>query len=224
MTSQRQHESLSSQRPAMRTRIKICGMTRREDVQAAAQLGVDAIGLVFYAASKRCLTLAQARELVRSVPAFVTVTGLFLDASRAEVQHTLDAVRLDLLQFHGSESPEFCAAFGRPYVKALAMRVQPDLVDCAKRYHGAAALLLDSHLPGQAGGTGTTFDWHALPRLSDMPLILAGGLDASNVGEAIRALRPYAVDVSSGVESAPGIKDAVRMAEFVREVNRVASA
>lgn len=208
----------------MRTRIKFCGMTRRQDIQAAEQLGVDAIGLVFYARSRRYLTPAQARELARPVSAFVTVTGLFLDASEDEVRRTLDSVRLDLLQFHGNESPEFCAAFGRPYVKALSMRSQPDLADCARRYHGAAALLLDSHLPGQAGGTGTTFDWRTVPQLPDMPLILAGGLDTSNVAEAIRAVRPYAVDVSSGVESAPGIKDVVRMTEFVREVNRVASA
>lgn len=208
----------------MRTRIKFCGMTRRQDIQAAEQLGVDAIGLVFYAGSRRCLTLTQAQELTRSVSAFVTVTGLFLDASEAAVQRTLDAVRLDLLQFHGNESPEFCAAFGRPYVKALSMRAQPDLADCARRYHGAAALLLDSHLPGQAGGTGTIFDWRAVPQVPGMPLILAGGLHAANVAEAIRAVRPYAVDVSSGVESAPGIKDVAKMAEFVREVNRVASA
>ncbi|MGH6876734.1 MAG: phosphoribosylanthranilate isomerase [Rhizomicrobium sp.] len=205
----------------MRTRIKICGMTRPADVQAAARLGVDAIGLVFHAHSARHLNLARAGELVRSVPAFVTVTGLFLDASRTEVQRTLDAVRLDLLQFHGEESPEFCRGFGRPYVKALAMGAAPDLADCARRYHDAAALLLDSHVPGQAGGTGTTFDWQHVPQGADLPLILAGGLNAANVAAAIRAVHPYAVDVSSGVESAPGIKDAVRMTEFVREVNRV---
>lgn len=208
----------------MRTRIKICGMTRRADVQAAARLGVDAIGLVFYAGSRRHLTLAQARELVHALPAFVTVTGLFLDAARAEVERTLDAVPLDLLQFHGSESPEFCGAFGRPYVKAVPMPALPDLENWARRYHDASALLLDSHRPGQAGGTGQTFDWASVPAVDTLPLILAGGLNSANVAEAIRAVGPYAVDVSSGVESAPGIKDVTRMREFVQEVNRVTSA
>lgn len=208
----------------MRTRIKICGVTRPEDLQAAARLGVDAIGLVFYPRSPRCLTLSQARELARAAPAFLTVTGLFLDATRDDVQRTLDEVRLGLLQFHGTEPPEFCRAFGQPYIKAVAMGAQPNLMDYVRRYHDAAALLLDNHASGQPGGTGEVFDWSAVPRVISMPLILAGGLRASNVAAAVRQVQPYGVDVSSGVESAPGIKDAAKMAEFVCEVNRVATA
>ncbi|HET7922195.1 MAG TPA: phosphoribosylanthranilate isomerase [Gammaproteobacteria bacterium] len=196
-------------------------MTRGEDVEAAARLGVDAVGLVFHEASPRHVSIAQARELVTRLPAFVTVTGLFLDPEREQVQTVLDQVRIDLLQFHGSESPEFCRSFSRRYIKAVPMGSQVDIADYARRYADAAALLLDSHASGQKGGTGVTFEWSRVPQFSGPPLILAGGLRPGNVAAAIGRIRPYGVDVSSGVESAPGIKDTRRMMEFVNEVNRV---
>ena len=208
----------------MRVRIKVCGMTRTEDVAEAARLGVDAVGLVFYPKSPRNVGIDQARELVTALPAFVTVTALFLDPDRDHVQRVLDNVRVELLQFHGGEPAEFCRSFGRPYIKAVPMGGQVDVSEYAQRHAGAAALLLDSHAAGQRGGTGVSFDWASLPKVEGPPVIVAGGLNPSNVATAIRIVRPYGVDVSSGVESAPGIKDAGKMADFVSEVNRAADA
>jgi phosphoribosylanthranilate isomerase len=199
-------------------------MTRAEDVAQAARLGVDAVGLVFYPKSPRNVSAEQARELVAVLPAFVTVTALFLDPSRDDVQRVLDNVRVELLQFHGGEPAEFCRGFGRPYIKAVPMGSQADVAEYAHRHAGAAALLLDSHVAGQGGGTGVSFDWASLPKVEGPPLILAGGLNPSNVATAIRIVRPYGVDVASGVESAPGVKDPQKMAEFVREVSRAADA
>ncbi len=195
-------------------------MTRTEDIQAAARLGVDAVGLVFYAESARYISVEQARILADAAPVFVTVTGLFLNPARADVQRVLDSVRMDLLQFLGEEAPEFCRAFGRPYLKAVPMGGRADINEYARKYADAAALLLDSHTAGQKGGTGVSFDWSGVPQSARPPVILAGGLRADNVAAAIRMVRPRGVDVSSGVECAPGIKDAAKMAEFVREVNR----
>ena len=208
----------------MRVRIKVCGMTRAEDMTAAAGLGVDAIGLVFYPKSPRYVNVGQARDLVATLPAFVTVTALFLDPEESEVRVVLDNVRVELLQFHGGEPAEFCRSFGRPYIKAVPMGSRADIAEYARRHSGAAALLLDSHAAGQKGGTGVSFDWGSIPRVEGPPLILAGGLNAGNVATAIRIVRPYGVDVSSGVESRPGIKDAVKMEAFVNEVNNVAAA
>jgi phosphoribosylanthranilate isomerase len=208
----------------LRVRIKVCGMTRAEDVAEAARLGVDAVGLVFYPKSPRNVSIDQARELVSALPAFVTVTALFLDPDRDHVQRVLDNVRVELLQFHGGEPAEFCRSFGRPYIKAVPMGGQVDVSEYAQRHAGAAALLLDSHAAGQRGGTGVSFDWALLPKVEGPPVIVAGGLNPSNVATAIRIVRPYGVDVSSGVESAPGIKDIGKMADFVREVNRAADA
>lgn len=208
----------------MRVRIKICGMTRTEDVAAAARLGVDAVGLVFYPKSPRHVAAEQARSLVAVLPAFVTVTALFLDPERDEVEQVLQGVRVELLQFHGGEPAEFCRSFGRPYIKAVPMGSQVDVAEYARRHAGAAALLLDSHAAGKGGGTGVSFDWGALPKFEGPPLILAGGLHAGNVAAAIRLVRPYGVDVSSGVESQPGIKDEMKMTAFVQEVNRAADA
>jgi phosphoribosylanthranilate isomerase len=208
----------------LRVRIKVCGMTRAEDVAEAARLGVDAVGLVFYPKSPRNVSIDQARELVTALPAFVTVTALFLDPDRDHVQRVLDNVRVELLQFHGGEPAEFCRGFGRPYIKAVPMGGQVDVSEYAQRHAGAAALLLDSHAAGQRGGTGVSFDWASLPKVEGPPVILAGGLNPSNVGTAIRIVRPYGVDVSSGVESAPGIKDIGKMADFMREVSRAADA
>ncbi|HKT33114.1 MAG TPA: phosphoribosylanthranilate isomerase [Gammaproteobacteria bacterium] len=208
----------------MRVRIKLCGMMRREDIESASRLGVDAVGLVFYAASPRCLQPERARELAAGAPAFLTVTAVFMNPARAEVDAVLRTMRIDLLQFHGEESPEFCRAFGRGYIKAVPMGGGADAAEYARRYTDARGLLLDSHAQGKPGGGGTRFDWARIPRIVSPPLILAGGLNADNVADAIRRVRPYGVDVATGVESAPGIKDGVKMQAFVSEVNRVASA
>lgn len=208
----------------MRVRIKICGMTRAEDMAAAAQLGVDAVGLVFYPKSPRYVDVSQARDLVATLPAFVTVTALFLDPEESAVRAVLENVRVELLQFHGGEPAEFCRSFGRPYIKAVPMGSRADIAEYARRHSGAAALLLDSHAAGQKGGTGVSFDWGSIPRVEGPPLILAGGLNAGNVATAIRIVRPYGVDVSSGVESRPGIKDTAKMETFVNEVNNVTTA
>ncbi len=208
----------------MRVRIKVCGITRTGDAAAAARLGVDAVGLVFYPKSPRHVSVEQAREIVAGLPAFVTVTALFLDPGREAVEQVLDKVRVELLQFHGVEPAEFCKGFGRPYIKAVPMGSQADLAEYAQRHAQAAALLLDSHAAGQKGGTGMSFDWSKVPKVDGPPLILAGGLKPDNVATAIRIVQPYGVDVSSGVESAPGIKDPDKLAAFVREVNNAAAA
>ena len=208
----------------MRVRIKVCGMTRIEDALAASRLGVDAVGLVFHPRSPRYIGIEPARALVAALPAFVTVTALFLDPSAEQVRQVVDNVRVELLQFHGGEPAEFCRSFNRAYIKAVPMGSHADVLEYTRRHAGAAALLLDSHAAGQSGGTGMSFDWSSLPRLDGPPVILAGGLNPSNVASAIRIVRPYGVDVSSGVESAPGIKDEAKMAAFVREVNDAASA
>lgn len=208
----------------MRIRVKICGMTRGEDVVAAAYLGVDAVGLVFFPGSARHMNPDQAMAVADAAPAFVTVTGLFLNPAREAVQRVLDTVRVDLLQFHGEETPEFCRAFKRPYVKAVPMGEPVNLAAYVHQYADAAALLLDSHTRGEAGGRGASFAWSEVTGLGGPPLILAGGLHAGNVAAAIRIVHPYGVDVSSGVESAPGIKDVLKMTAFMKEVTRVTTA
>ncbi len=205
----------------MRVRIKICGITRPEDGVEAARLGADAIGLVFYASSPRAVSVAQAQAVCAALPPFISVAGLFVDAPAAEVRAVLQAVPLDVLQFHGDEAPAYCAAFGRPWLKALRMRDGLDVMAEAQRHAGAQGLLLDTYTPGQAGGTGMAFDWQRVPQGLAQPVILAGGLTPDNVAEAISVARPYAVDVSGGVEQAKGIKSADKMAAFMREVERV---
>ncbi|OGT21975.1 MAG: N-(5'-phosphoribosyl)anthranilate isomerase [Gammaproteobacteria bacterium RBG_16_57_12] len=205
----------------MHTRIKICGITRPEDARQAASCGADAIGLVFYPASPRTVTLEQAERIIEGVPPFVSVVGLFVNAARNEIETVLKRLPLDLLQFHGDESPQDCTGYGRPYLKALRMRDGIDLHGEAQRFAQARGLLLDSYVAGVPGGTGRRFDWSAIPRDITRPLILAGGLDPGNVAEAIATARPYAVDVSGGVEAAPGIKDPDKIAAFIREVRRV---
>lgn len=199
-------------------RIKVCGITRPEDGQLAAALGADAIGLVFYPKSPRHVSLAQARAIVAALPPFVSVVALFVDPEPDAVHAVLNAVPIDLLQFHGDESPAFCRQFARPYLKAV--RVQPglDLLQYALAHTGARGLLTDAFVPGLPGGTGATFDWTLLPDTLPLPLILSGGLDPDNIAQAIRATRPAAVDVSSGVEASKGIKDAARMAAFIAGV------
>jgi phosphoribosylanthranilate isomerase len=202
------------------TRIKICGITRPEDAVAAADAGVDAIGLVFYPPSPRAVDIDTARAVVAALPPFVTVTGLFLDARRDHIDSVLASVPLGLLQFHGHEDAAFCQRFRRPYIKAIGMADGADPPQIARDWPDAAGLLADSHRPGEAGGTGTTFAWDRLAGARDYRLILAGGLDPDNVYSAVRAVRPDAVDVSSGVEESPGRKDAARIQRFIEEVRR----
>jgi phosphoribosylanthranilate isomerase len=202
----------------MATAVKICGITRVEDALAAARAGAHAIGLVFYRDSPRWVAPQRAAEIVRALPPFITTVGVFVDATEQEVRATLAQVPVELLQFHGSEPPEFCRRFGRPYVKALRVRPGVDLLQYARDYHDAKALLLDAHVEGLHGGSGVSFDWSLIPRDLPLPIILSGGLTPENVGEAVRRVRPSAVDVSSGVESAKGVKDAARIAAFVKGV------
>lgn len=201
----------------MRTRVKICGITRRQDAEFAVKMGVDALGLVFYGPSPRAVSIAQAVEICRLLPPFVSLVGLFVNAQAAEVKATLEQVPLSLLQFHGDESPAFCAQFDRPYMKAVRMQKPADLPQAAEQYAQANALLLDSYKAGVPGGTGQTFDWSMITPV-DKALILAGGLSAENVAAAIKQIRPYGVDVSGGVESAKGIKDNEKMRKFMLEV------
>jgi len=206
----------------MRTRIKICGITRLEDAQIAVNAGVDAIGLVFAVKSPRYVTLAQAQRVAAELPPFVSRVGLFMNAPAGQIYRSLAALPLEVLQFHGDETPEFCAQFGRPWIKAFGVSGL-DPTEIRKRtevFDGARAVLLDGHPPGAAGGSGVAFDWSALQGTLRAPLVLAGGLNPGNVAAAIRILRPTAVDVSSGVERSPGLKDTRLIQHFVDEVRR----
>ncbi len=207
--------------PIGRTRVKICGITRVQDALAAAKAGADAIGLVFYDGSPRHVTVDRAAQIVAALPPCVTVVGLFVNAPRAQVEAVLAAVPIDLLQFHGEETPVACRGYGRRYIKAVRMREDVDLTTEAGRYADAAALLLDAYVPDRHGGTGTRFDWARVPRALEKPVILAGGLTPDNVAEAVALAQPYAVDVSGGVEAAKGIKDETKMRAFVRNVTSV---
>ncbi len=200
-----------------RTRIKVCGFTREADLDGALALGVDAVGFVLYPPSPRAVTAARAAELARRVPPFVTRVGLFVNEEAAVVERVAREAALDLLQFHGDESAEYCERFGRPWIKAVRVRPETDLLECADRFRGARALLLDAWSEAW-GGSGKRFDWSLIPPSLPMPLILSGGLDPDNVAEAVRNIRPVAVDVSSGVESAKGIKDVARVAAFISGV------
>lgn len=202
-----------------RTRVKICGLTRIQDLDIAVDAGADAVGFVFHPASPRAVTPEQARHLCEALPAFVTAVGLFVDASAEQVRATLGRVPLEVLQFHGEEAPEFCASFGRRWIKAVRMREEVDLRSERRRYAGAAGLLLDTFDPRLAGGTGARFDWSRIPDTLARAIILAGGLDAENVVEAIRRVGPYGVDVSGGVESSKGVKDAAKIRLFMQRVS-----
>lgn len=196
-------------------------MTRVEDALLAARLGADAIGLVFTARSPRRVTLAQARVIVDALPPFVSTVALFMDDDERLVDAVIQQVQPDLLQFHGSEGDAWCAQFGRPFLKAVAMGAGASALPRLRDYPSASALLLDGHAAGEAGGSGKSFDWSLLSDELAQPLILAGGLHAGNVADAVRRLRPWAVDVASGVETAPGIKDAARLAAFIQAVREV---
>jgi phosphoribosylanthranilate isomerase len=203
----------------MRTRVKICGFTSVDSAVYAAQQGVDAIGLVFYQPSPRHVEIAQATLIARAVPAFVSSVALFVDADVAMVTAVVELVKPSLLQFHGDESPDYCRQFNLPYIKAIRVKQGLDLVQYALQFHDAQGILLDAYVAGEAGGTGHGFDWNLIPANLSLPLILSGGLDANNVGAAIRRTHPWAVDVSSGVEASKGIKDATKVAQFIHEVN-----
>lgn len=199
------------------TRVKICGITRVEDGLAAAQAGADAIGLVFVAKSPRHVTPEQARAVSRALPPFVSTVALFVNPTEAEVQAVLKTARPDVLQFHGEEPAAFCRSFGVPYLKAFRVRPGVDLLQSAASYDDAQGWLLDAWSEAAHGGTGERFDWDLIPRALPRPMLLAGGLTPDNVAAAVRATRPWAVDVSSGVEASKGIKDAARIAAFIKE-------
>ena len=207
-------------RSVKRTRVKICGITQLEDALVAIESGADALGFVFYEPSPRYVTPEKAAEIIKQLPAFVTTTALFVNASKEAVDRILRQTRIDLLQFHGGETPKFCGQFERPYIKALRMKPDLDLAVEAKSYSAAQAILLDAYRPGIPGGTGEVFDWDRIPAEHPAPIILAGGLTAENIAQAVQTVAPYAVDVSGGVEKSKGIKDAGKVEKFINEVNR----
>ena len=204
----------------MRTRIKICGIKHRDDALKAVECGADAIGLIFVEKSPRYTSLTDARVIAESMPPFVTIVGLFMDASEEIVREALKVVPLNLLQFHGDESSAFCDQFELPYIKVLRMRENVNVVAFAQEYPNAAGILLDTYTKA-GGGSGLTFDWSLIPEDVPLPLILAGGLKPENVASAVETVKPYAVDVSSGVESGPAVKDHKKIEQFIKEVQRV---
>lgn len=205
----------------VRTRVKICGITRLADAQAAAELGADALGFVFFRDSPRWVAPATAREIIAQLPPLITTVGLFVDAGLDVVQSVATETGIDLVQFHGQETPEYCARSPRPYIKALHAKPGVDFEEMRRRYPRARGLLVDTYHPQLAGGTGQVFDWSLLGTVRNFPLILAGGLTAANVAQAIAKVRPYAVDVSGGVESSKGVKDVAKIREFITEVTKV---
>jgi phosphoribosylanthranilate isomerase len=202
----------------MRVRVKICGITRVDDALEAARLGADAVGFVFHPASPRFVSAQRAAQIVAALPPFVSSVGLFVDAAQEDIDAVLREVPLDLLQFHGAETPEQCGRHARPWIKALAVAPGVDLLQSASLYRSARGLLLDAFVPGSHGGTGVTADWASIPDRMPVPVVLAGGLNPGNVGAAIRAVRPWGVDVSSGVEREKGVKDHDKLAAFMRGV------
>ena len=212
---------MSSERPYLRTRIKICGLKSRQEALLVANCGADSIGLVFHQPSPRFIDLHNAVEIRRALPAFITVTALFLNETSEWVEQVVHDVKPDCIQFHGTESPEFCAQWGLPFIKAIPMASVEYPVDYASSYLGAQGFLLDSNAAGLLGGSGDTFDWSLIPSNFRFPLILAGGLTPLNVADAVAQVRPWAVDVSSGVEKSRGVKDALLIQQFCKEVHRV---
>lgn len=200
-------------------RSKICGITRIEDALAAVEAGADAIGFVFYTKSPRAVSVQQARAIIAALPPFISTVGLFVNASRCELNETLDAVPLDMLQFHGDETPEECDGYHRPFIKALRVQAGDDIAASCRLYSRASGILLDTFVAGVPGGTGETFDWALIPNSLEKPIILAGGLTSANVAQAITQVRPYAVDVSGGVEKSKGIKDHDKIRAFMSAVH-----
>ncbi len=203
----------------MTPRIKICGFTRPEDAAAAAELGADAVGLVFYEKSKRAVNIETAQRIVRALPPFVGVVALFVNEEAARIEEILAQVPIDIIQFHGDEPPEFCRRFARPYIKAVRVQNTADIILALETYPDARAVLFDAHIEGEYGGTGHSFDWRMLPQNLNGHWILSGGLTPDNVAEAVRITGAQTVDVSSGVESAAGIKSVAKMAEFIRRLS-----
>ncbi len=203
----------------MRTRVKICGFTRVEDAVYAAYSGVDAIGLVFYPPSPRHVEIEQAIKIVNALPAFTSVVALFVDEQEARIREVLAQVPIDCLQFHGDEPAKACRIYGKRYIKAIRMQDGIDIAALAEHYHDAAGLLLDAFHPDAKGGTGNQFNWDMIPGQCTLPIILAGGLDETNAKQAVQTVKPYALDVSSGVEAKKGIKDSLKMAAFINQVN-----
>ena len=207
-----------------RTRVKICGITRPEDAQAAINAGADALGLVFWQPSARAVTIEQAERICAKIPAFVSVVALTVNAEQAFINQIVSALPIDLLQFHGDESPEHCQSSGRPYIKAIRMRPELNLQLEIDRFPGAKSILLDAYKKGTPGGTGESFDWELIPEQYRSRIILAGGLNPHNIRQAITAVRPYAVDVSGGVELAAGVKDINKINQFMYSVDQADSA
>jgi len=202
----------------MRTRVKICGITREQDAEAAVECGADAIGFVFYESSPRHITVERAAAIARLLPPFVTTVALFVNADEVTVASVVDQVGVDLLQFHGQERPDYCASHRRPWIRAVRVKPETDLLTLQSEFAAARGLLLDAYRPGVPGGTGETFDWDRIPMELASQIVLAGGLSPENVGDAVRRVRPYAVDVSGGVEAAKGIKDRQKIKAFIEEV------
>lgn len=205
-----------------RTRIKLCGITRPQDAAEAAACGADAIGVVFYEPSSRYVTIEQARQVIEVLPPFVSVVALFVNPEASEVREVLEKLPIALLQFHGDESPGFCEQFGRPYMKAVRVKGPDTVSEAFVRYPHSSGLLLDAYVPDQYGGTGQRFNWDWIPDSRPLPIVLAGGLTSDNVASAVRAVRPWAVDVSGGIESQKGIKDPDKIRQFINEVRSVA--
>ncbi|MCK5728952.1 MAG: phosphoribosylanthranilate isomerase [Methylococcales bacterium] len=204
----------------MRTRVKMCGFSTVETAVYAAQLGVDAIGLVFYPPSSRHVSLETAVEIVSALPAFTSVVALFVDASEANINQVLNKVAIDYIQFHGNETPEACRRYQKPYIKAISISKDTQIASVVRHYKDACALLVDTYHPQEKGGTGACFDWNLMPKQCELPLILAGGLTPENAQQAITQVRPYALDVSSGIEIKKGIKSKAKIAAFIKEVNQ----
>lgn len=203
----------------MRTRVKICGFTQVQDAVIAAKLGSDAIGLVFYASSPRNVSIEKASEIISALPAFVTVVALFVDEQEPQIRKVLNQIPIDCIQFHGDEPADACRIYNRPYIKAIRMKQGLDVLATAMQYYDASALLLDAYHPGVKGGSGSQFDWDLIPDDCPLPVILAGGLQVENVKQAIKTVRPYALDISSGVEIAKGLKGATKMTAFFQKIN-----
>jgi phosphoribosylanthranilate isomerase len=206
----------------LRTRTKICGITRLEDAKASVRAGCDALGFVFYKESPRYIALDDFKVIVKELPPFVTKTGLFVNADPAEIEEAIQSGLVNVLQFHGDETPDFCRQFNFPYIKAVAVSSSVDLIQYAKDFHDAEALLLDTYHEHLKGGTGQTFDWNLIPQTLSKPIVLAGGLTVDNVKEAIKKVKPYAVDVSGGVEESKGIKNSLKIQAFIKETQDAA--
>ena len=205
----------------MSVRVKVCGITRDEDAKAAVQAGVDAIGFVFWPHSARYIDPNSARRIAANIPPFVCIVGVYVDPDAAWVEETMQVARLNLLQFHGDETPEFCNQFSQPYIKAIRVKQDTDLLQYAERYHSAKGLLLDTYAENIPGGTGHAFDWRLIPQHLPLPLVLSGGLNPNNVAMAVKQIQPWAVDVSSGVEVSKGIKDEKKIFAFMQGVKQL---